>query len=124
LTFFFLLKETREVKTHPIYEVLAHLSTDMRFLKTFSLKNLKTSQINFRRVHSEMDLMDPEAISKMAANYFLRVRVEAWLDSIEMAGCPPFDGKHIPLPGWLLPEESFDDNEIGGKENSEWEKLL
>jgi hypothetical protein len=96
----------------------------MRFLKTISLNNFKIPRINFRRVHSEMNFVDREAISEMAADYFLRERVEAWLDSIEMAGCPPFDGKPIPPPGWLPPEESFEYDKIGGKEHCEWERVL
>jgi hypothetical protein len=94
----------------------------MRFFKTYSLNNFKISRINFRRVHSEMDFIDSKTISEMAADYFLRERVQAWLDSIEMAGCPPFDGTPIPPPGWLPHEESVEDYEMGGKENLGWER--
>jgi hypothetical protein len=106
-TRFLLLKATRESKNHPICEVLTHLSTDMRFLRTFSLNNFKIPHLNFGRVRLKMDFVDREAISEMAADYVLGERVEAWLDSIEMAGSPPFDGKPIPPPGWLPPEETF-----------------
>jgi hypothetical protein len=92
----------------------------MRFLRTFSLNNFKIPHLNFRRVRSEMDFVDREAISEMAADYFLRERVEAWLDSVEMAGYPPFDGKPIPPPGWLPPEQSFEDDDLDGREHSEY----
>ena len=62
-----------------------------------------------------MDFIDPEVISDIVAGSLLRERIEAWLDSIEMASCPPFDGKSIPL-GWFPPEEDFEDDEIDGKE--------
>ena len=112
------LKQLGRVNKLPLSKIIARKSTDMRFLRTFSLNNFKIPRINFRRVCSEMDFVDREAISEMAADYFLRERVEAWLDCTEMAGCPPFDEKPIPPPGWLPPEESFEDDEIGGKEHS------
>jgi hypothetical protein len=101
-----------------------YLSTDMRFLESFTHNSFKIPHVNFRRVRSEMDFVDREAISEMAADYFLRERVEAWLESNELAGSPPFDVKPIPSPGWLPPEESFEDDESGGKEHPEWERAL
>jgi hypothetical protein len=98
----------------------------MRFLRTFSLNNFKIPHVNFRRVRSEMDFVDREAISEMAANYFLRERVEAWLDSVEMAGCPPIDGSPSRLLGGCHPSKVLrmtilvGGSILNGREHSEY----
>jgi hypothetical protein len=121
------LKQLGKLNNLPFSKIIARVSTDMRFLRTFSLNNFKIPRINFRRVRSEMGFVDREAMSEMAADYLLRGRVEAWLDSIEMAWCPPFDGQPILPPGWMPPEESFEDDEIvgrsilNGREHSEYD---
>jgi hypothetical protein len=73
----FFLKQLGKSSKLPLSETIARVSIDMRFLRAFSLNNFRVPHVNFRRVRSEMDFVDPAAISEMAAEYFLRERVEA-----------------------------------------------